>query len=508
MTNISVTLTYRDPITHKMTSTPPPAPSGRSVLNPVPLHYALEAHYPPPQASVTVKTPYTHWQTGVPIRLSFWARHGIPPYYLDEDNAILPAGSTFTGWLEAYGANGELIPGTYYMDFQWDSPTAGVHQIYLPIKDQSHGTPVIFDYSQTIGTGHCYFVASTPAGSGDGSSIANFADINNYYGVDEAATSPAAGKILCIGNCNYSVTRSHHLNNTLKPNSMVGLQGYTSLFTAANTSARFILNGSDFHIQNIKTYGFGGDYSGDGSSSTISCADFINRGGIVGCYFEASFADSSGSSNNAVIYFNDSGTKRSNLLWARNTFKDCVDIVLIDRFSCKSLEVLNTSITSQVIRTDDEWLVKGSNDYHILWLTSINPLSEDGTGGTLNFNNNEVSSASTGSIAFSRVISKTSGVELGVIYNNNINTHSQVFDDKNTYVCRVSARKWQVDSLVTFYHMVLQSNLGGVASYDPGFDGNFVTTGGVIGSSTVVDANGRLLDTSNKTDGWQIWSAT
>ena len=510
MTTLTFNLTYRDPGTDLLTSNPivPPTPIGRAVLFPVPTYQPLEAHYPAPQSEVLVKTPYTHWQTGEPLKLTFWARHGSPPYWVDVDNMILPAGATFGDWLESYGSNGELIPGEFYMNFYWSNPTAGVHNIYLPIYDQMSPTPVEFDYNITIGAGHCYFVASTPTGSGDGSSSSNFADVNNYYGVDESATSAAFGKILCLGNCNYSVNRSLHLNTTKKPNSMVGLEGYTSLLTAANTSARLIFNASDAHIQNIKTLGFGGDMSGDGSSSTLSCADLIHNVGIVDCYFEDSYADSSVSSNNAVIYFNDSGTKRNHILLARNTFKNCLDIVLWDTFSCNVLNVLSKIETTQVIRTDDEFLIKGSNNYHILWLTSINPLSEDGIGSTLNFNNNEVSSQSKGSISFSRIISKSTGSELGVLYNNNINTHAQVNDAKNTYKCRVSARKWQADSLVTFYHMVLQSNLGGVASYDPGFDGNFVTVGGVIGSATVVDADGRLLDTTNKVDGWQIWSAS
>lgn len=455
-----------------------------------PARFALEAFWPRPNAEVTMITHHTHAYAGMKWEVPIRPRFGAYPYYVSA--VSLPAGATIGSWLVTDGF-GDLVEDNNYLTLIWDSPTTGTHAISVTITDQQ-GASVNYSWTLTVATTNHYFAASSATGDGSGSSPSNFAAISGVYGINDAAVSPAQGKILVLGTMDFTFNFGWHFDATKKPNSIINYPGTTPIFRAGGTSASFIRNSPDNWISGIKFFGFGGG-SGSGPSSVVWSADDIDRVGGWRNTFEDCFGTVGASDNESCWYFGDNGAPiRQYIYHGENTYTNCVDICAFDFYACSMMFERDTFTTTQVTLTEPIWFPKGSNQWEMRRLRFDNPLSTLPTSGVLACYNNELGGRHT--IAQSRYnFVRGNQAEAGFSTLWNAATTSQsadCYDERNTLIGGyMSSRVGTGTALVTFDSDAVQNIFGGYGFWEQ--DAAYVefnTEAQAV--SGVFDSNGRL----------------
>jgi hypothetical protein len=342
--------------------------------------------------------------------------------------------------------------------------------------------------------------APTAAGDGDGSSRANAASWATAYGADDAAVSPALGKILELASGSYSFSQSVAINAN-KPRAWVNQDGTQPEFVAAVPEVRFGLKRDGIHLRGFKI-------TGVTDAPVMETVNFYERQSIDQIEFNACIGDAAGSFNEAgwFIWSTNNATKRP-YFWADEiTYTNCHELAGFDWYSV-SPGIFERSewVTNESMLMEPIWYPKASCDIDMRHLNFDNEAIDfDANGTVILIGNNETYSSASCHVRFCFVRTQQDSNLNSVTYNSSINASSiDNWDDHNTYLGgKVTAKNLGGDDLVNFSNTVIVNTLGGIG----GEAGGATSENMLVGTSGIVDASGRITDSNRGIIGYQIWS--
>jgi hypothetical protein len=400
---------------------------------------------------------------------------------------------------------GDLVPSASYGTVSNPSVAAGNHNLAIGVWDAAG------DYRRVvinINVGnHGFFAAPTATGNGSGSDANNCMDFATAYGADESL-SPAKNKILFARGGDYTIIGGITCG-TEKPRAVVAYRDEVPNFISATVGAQINMKSSDIMLVGI-------DFTGWNDAAVLrTYGSYYERQGAWRCrIINASGRYNIGDppedpANNEAGWFVDStgnSSKRQYFFFSEIEFINCHEIAAFDWYSVKGLIERQSWATNQAVLGEPVWFPKASCEYDMRWLTydNVTTTSADGNQGVIMPYNNEGQSRVKGHVRFCFVRCHPSVT--AVIWNGAANAGSDFpadgHDDRNTYIGgRVVSRDYGGD-LITFTNDVMQNANGGVLPSSTGYAVNGTAS---IGTSGIVDSNGRLVNTSRTgLDGHQI----
>jgi len=383
------------------------------------------------------------------------------------------------------------VPTAAYTKITIPAQSAGDYTIAVRIFDQD-GDSVLAVWTRNYGNNY-YYAAPTAQGSGNGSSRENAASWATAYGANDAAISPALGKVLELAAGQYTFSANIELNAN-KPRSLVNQDGTQPEFVTSTSGARFGLKRDGQHIRGIKV-------TGVSNGPVFETVGFYERQSIDQIEFNSCEGDPAASNNEAgwFVWSTNNATKRP-YFWADEvTFTNCNEIAAFDWYSVSPCAVdrlvWNTNLSMLM---EPICFPKASCDIHIRHIRFDNTVIDfDANGSVILVGNNEQYSSASCQVSFCFVRTKQDANLNSVIYNASINASSlDNWDDHNTYIGgKVTAKNYNGDDLVNFSNTVIVNALGGVGTPE---GGGATITNCLTGTSGIVDANGRVLNPAQR----------
>lgn len=461
-----------------------------------PTRKTLTLLYPRPDAETATDEYHRIAQTGQSLSIKIKCAFGAYPYAAKIVSA--PAGSTIGEWLtpDSYG---DLRPSAAYLKITIPALSAGNYQVVVRVFDQA-GDSVTANWTLNVGNNY-YYCAPTAQGLGDGSSRANAASWATAYGANDAAVSPALGKVLELAGGQYTFTSSVDLNSN-KPRSIVNQDDAQPEFITSTDGARFALKRDGQHMRGIRIRGIT-------NGPAIETVGYFSRQSIDQIEFFECSGNPSAANNEAgwFIWSTNNANKRP-YFWADEiTYTNCNEIAGFDWYSVGPCAVDRLSWnTNLAMLMEPIAFPKASCDIHIRHLTFDNTAIDfDSNGSVLLIGNNEQYSSASCQVSFCFVRTKQDANLNSVIYNASINASSlENWDDHNTYIGgKVTAKNYDADDMVNFNSTIIVNALGGVGMPE---GGGATIANCLTGTSGIVDANGRITNSNRGIIGHQIFA--
>lgn len=462
-----------------------------------PARYQMEMCYPRPDSETSPYAYHRIWQTGEPMHIPVRPMWGAAPH----SYKILS--SNQTGWTigEFLVENefGDLVINDAYGTLSNSAVVAGDHNVVVGVWDAT-GVFERVEINTNVGN-HGFFAAPTATGNGSGSDANNCMDFATAYGADESL-SPAKNKILYVRGGDYTVTGGITCG-TEKPRAVVPYRNEEPNFISATVGAQINMKSSD-------VIWVGCSFTNWGDSATFrTYGSYYERQGIWRCKIIDSYGDPEATNNEAGWFIDATGTttKRPYFFMADIQFINCHEVAALDWYSVKGLIERQTWTTNQLTIEEPGWFPKSQCEYDMRYLRYDNTTatSADGNQGIIMpYNSESAGSRVKAHVRFCFVRCHPSVT--AVIWNGAANAGSDFaadgHDDRNTYIGgRVVSRDYGGD-LITFTNDVMQNADGGVLPSATGFT---VSGADSIGTSGIVDSNGRLVNTARAgLDGHQI----
>jgi hypothetical protein len=400
-----------------------------------------------------------------------------------------PSGVTIGEWLAQDGF-GDLTVDEDYLNLSWATPTAGTHSIIVSINDQT-GNNVVVRFTLNVGNNY-YYIGTSAAGTGDGSSYANRATLSSaqVFGSQSGNASPALNKILCFTNGDYTINDDLSFTAS-KPCGVCVYNGHTATILAASPTYQIRIKTSDFFWSGVKLKNFG-----NAAGFRIATGEVYDRCTVWKTEF-IDFVGVDGAQNNESCWFCDStGTsvKRQNFLFSEITFTNCQEVCAFDWYNVHGLVDRHTWNTNLTTIKEPIWFPKASCDYEIRHCkfdnTSIS--FPDGDAVLLPYNNEQLSRVK-GLLRFNFVRTGATGNTVnwnGAENGAGNNYPADGHDDRNTYIGgSIVARQWGGGDHINFSSDVIQNTAAGVVADVGAYT---IVNGECVGTSGIVDSNGRL----------------
>lgn len=457
-----------------------------------PSRFNLSLIHPRPDSETSQYSFHRIAQTGQPWSIPIRAMWGSYPHAAEIISA--PTGVTIGEWLDVDGF-GDLAVNESYLNLSWPNPTAGTHSISVRINDQT-GANVVARFTLTVGENY-YYVGTSAAGSGDGSSYANRATLASaqILGSQVANASPALNKILCFTNGEYTIAEDLSFTS-IKPRGVCVYNGHTATVVAGSPTYQIRIKTHDFFWSGVKVKSFG-----NAAGFRIATGEVYDRCSVWRTEF-IDFVGVDGASNNEAGWFCDStgsSVKRQNFLFSEITFTNCHEVCAYDWYGVHGLvdrHVWNTNLSTI---KEPIWFPKASCEYEIRHCKFDNTtVTFPDNDAVIYPYNSEIDSRVKGVVRFNFVrIGATgqtvswNGAENGAGNNYAADGH----DDRNSYVGgKMIARLWGGGDHIDFLSEVIQNAAGGVAETTGAYT---IVNTECVGVSGIVDSNGRLTGTYN-----------
>lgn len=458
-----------------------------------PSNFDMELVYPRPDSETSQYAYHRIWQTGEPMDIPVRAMWGSFPHCYQILSA--PIGWTIGEWLVADGY-GDLVVNSAYGTLSNSNPSAGTHNIIVGIWDMT-GAFVRATFSIVVGA-YGFFAAPAATGTGDGSTAANaMALIDAHVAVD--GVSPAKNKILYLRGGDYTWSGDFVIS-TNKALAVVAYRSEVPNLISGVLGQQFRLKSSDAFVKGLKLTGWG-DAAVFRTDQTYYERQSVWRCEIVDAFGKYTIDPPTDPANNEAGWFIDSTTnasKRQNFLFSEITFVNCHEICGFDWYSVKGLIERQVWNTNKATLGEPIWFPKASCEYdmRLLRFDNVVPTSTDNNQGVLMPYNSEILSRAKGHLRYNFV--RCNASVSAVVWNGASNSPNDYaadgHDDHNTYIGgKVVSRSYGGD-LITYTNDVMQNADGGPLPSSTGY----AVSGGSLGTSGIVDSNGRLVNTANR----------
>lgn len=449
--------------------------------------YPMELVYPRSNSETSAYSYHRIWQTGEPLDIPVRAMWGAFPHVYRILSA--PSGWSIGEWL-VVDAFGDLVPNDAYGTLSNANPSAGTHNIVVGILDAA-GSLVRASFTISVGN-NGFFAAPTATGNGSGSDANNCMALSDAHLAGEAA-SPSAQKILFLRGGTYNWSGDFILNAN-KSIAVVNYRNEAPNITNSVVGAQFRLKTNDTFVKGITLTGWG--------DSAVFRTDnsFYSRQVVWRCTIVDAMGRP-GSANNEAGWFVDStqnSTKRPYFMFSEINFINCHECSAFDWYSVKGIMERMTWTTNKTTIEEPIYFPKASCEYDMRWLNYNNTTatSADNNQGVLMPYNSETLSRVKAQMRFNFI--KTHPSVSCVVWNGASNPGTEFpadgYDSRNTYIGgKVVSRDYGGD-LITYTNDVMQNSNSGPLPTSTGY----VVSGGSLGSSSIVDADGRLVNSANR----------
>jgi len=458
-----------------------------------PAKFDMELVYPRPDSETSQYSYHRIWQTGEPMDIPVRAMWGSFPHCYRILSA--PSGWSIGEWLVADGY-GDLVVNNAYGTLSNSNPSAGTHNIVVGIWDMT-GAFIRVTFSIVVGA-YGLFAAPAATGTGDGSTAANaMALIDAHVAVD--GLSPAKNKILYLRGGDYTWS-GDFVVSTNKSLAIVAYRSEVPNLISGVLGQQFRLKSSDAFVKGLKLTGWG-DAAVFRTDQTYYERQSVWRCEIVDAFGKYTIDPPTDPANNEAGWFIDSTTnasKRQNFLFSEITFVNCHEICGFDWYSVKGLIERQVWNTNKATLGEPIWFPKASCEYdmRLLRFDNVVPTSTDNNQGVLMPYNSEILSRAKGHLRYNfvRCNASVSAVVWNGASNDGDDYPADGHDDRNTYIGgKVVSRSYGGD-LITYTNDVMQNVDAGPLPSSTGY----AVSGGSLGTSGVVDSNGRLVNTANR----------